>query len=104
MAQNYQEDGSKYEVYCDVKDYIAIHITINNEEYKIVDKEGNEIKTEEITEVLNLLSKRGWKLVDVSVVRGVGQYDDKHYIMKKEIISDIENTIGLKKIEKKKRK
>ena len=104
MAQNYQEDGGKYDVYCDVKEYISISVTINNENFKIVDKDDNDVKTKEITEVLNLLSKRGWRLVDISVVRGTGQYDDRHYIMKKEIISDIENTIGLKKIEKKKRK
>lgn len=94
MAQNYNEDGGKYEVYCKVVDYgNEIRIIINNSNCKFVDKNGENISAKEITEVLNLLSKRGWSLVSSfsSGTSVVGRY----YIMKKEISNDSELSDGL---------
>ncbi len=101
MAQNFQEDGGKYEVYCDVRDYeisvksSQITIRINNTKYNIVDKDGNIVKCNEITEALNLLSKRGWRLVS-SFGYDCGGDTFKHYTMKKEVVSDEDINTGLK--------
>lgn len=93
MAQTFNEDGGKYEVYCDVKTYRSlIYITINNKSYDITDKDGKKVETKEITETLNFLSKRGWKLVSVW---GVDTNSYVHYIMKKDISDDKEIEIGL---------
>lgn len=94
MAQNFNEDGGKYEVYCKVVDYgNEIRIIINNSNCKFVDKNGENVSAKEITEVLNLLSKRGWSLVSSfsSGTSVVGRY----YIMKKEISNDSELSDGL---------
>ena len=102
MAQNFNEDGGKYEVYCDVKYTVAlkerIDITINNEEYKIVNRDGDIIKTKEGTETLNLLSKRGWKLVTTSQSQsGTSGVTVIHYIMMKEVTNDSEIAFGIAK-------
>ena len=94
MAQNFNEDGGKYEVYCKVVDYgNETHIFINNNHCKIVNKNGEQVSTREITEILNLLSKRGWKLVSSfsSGTSIIGRY----YILKKEITDDKEISVGL---------
>lgn len=93
MAQNYNEDGGKYEVYCEVRVYKSlVYIVIDNKNYSIVDKEGKQIKVSDVTEALNLLSKRGWRLV---TAWGVDINSYEHYTMKKEIIDDKEKELGL---------
>ena len=95
FAQNFQNDGNKYEVYCDVTCRVgikkSIDIIINNEEYVIKDKDGATIKTKDVTSTLNLLSKRGWQLVTSSQSQnGTSGAQDMHYIVKKEISDDSE--------------
>ncbi len=97
MAQNFKEDGEKYDVYCSVKNIsprekYAIHsIDILNKNYVIVDKEGNRIKTNSDSEVLSLLSKRGWCLVSSYYTMN----DKLYFIMKKKVSSDEEIKEGL---------
>lgn len=98
MAQNYNEDGGKYEVYCKVvySTYgSALYLIINDKEYVVIDKNGDKIKSKEVTEVLNLLSKRGWKLVSSSI-SDKSMKTDHYFIMKKEITDDNEVELGLK--------
>ena len=93
MAQNFNGDGSKYEAYCEVRIYKSlVYIVIDNKHYNIVDKEGKQVKVSEATEALNLLSKRGWKLV---TAWGVDLNSYERYTMKKEITDDKEKEIGL---------
>lgn len=92
-AQNFKEDGGKYEVYCNVSYQPfgdRLHFIINNKKYVIIDKEGKEIKPKEETELLNLLAKRGWKLVSSSANENY-----YHYTMKKEINDDKEIEVGI---------
>jgi hypothetical protein len=91
-AQNFNEDGGKYEVYCKVVKGLKVSININDETYNIVDKGGEKIKTNDEIEVLNLLSKRGWRLVSSSQP---GTATVQIFIMKKEITDDKEILIGL---------
>lgn len=102
FAQNFQNDGGKYEVYCDIEYYMAlknhVHITINKNKYDIVSKDGEIIKTKEVTEALNLLSKRGWKLVTSSQSQtGTAGVQILHYTMKKEVTDDSEIEVGIEK-------
>ena len=98
-AQNFVGDGSKYDAYCDVECTIlnkkTIRININNECYDIIDNEGKPIEPKDETEALNLLAKRGWKLVS-SWGTTTGLYFI-HFYMKKEISSDKEIEAGLTK-------
>lgn len=101
-AQTFQGDGEKYEVYCDVTCHVgikkSIDITINNEEYVIKDKDGATIKTKDVTSALNLLSKRGWKLVTSSQSQdGTSGAQVMHYIVKKEVFDDREIELGIAK-------
>ena len=103
MAQNFSEDGSKYEVYCDVKDFTNAYggesftITINESKYVIIDNQGKEVKTKEVTQILNLLAKRGWKLVSSFGMNGTNGVlpTEKHYTMVKEVTNDKEIETGL---------
>jgi hypothetical protein len=93
MAQNFNEDGGKYEVYCRVVDLGSErNILINNKHYKIVDKDGKLIGTKDVMEILNLLAKRGWKLVTSF---SSGSSTNKYFIMKKEVKDDKEIDLGL---------
>ncbi len=104
MAQNYNEDGGKYEVYCDVKYFVnalsktTINIVINDNKYTIIDKEGKEIKTKEITTILNCLSKRGWKLISSFGTTGGSNLlpYERHYTMMKIVTNDKEIEEGIK--------
>ena len=102
-AQNFVGDGSKYDAYCDVECTIlnkkTIRININNECYDIIDNEGKPIEPKDETEALNLLAKRGWKLVS-SWGTTTGIYFI-HFYMKKEVSSDKEIEVGLTKKGKK---
>lgn len=104
FAQTFQNDGEKYDVYCDVMYYSGLRkyvkISINNEEYVIKDKDGSTIKTKDGTSTLNLLSKRGWELITASQ----SQYETSgtqiiHYTVKKEISDDSEIGVGIAKEE-----
>ena len=103
MAQNFSEDGGKYEVYCDVKDFTNVYggesftITISESKYVIIDNQGKEVKTKEVTQILNLLAKRGWKLVSSFGMNGTNGVlpTEKHYTMVKEITNDKEIETGL---------
>ena len=105
MAQNYKEDGGKYEVYCDVKQFVnafgssSITITIGNTKYVVVDSQGKDVKIKEPTDAINLLAKRGWKLVSsFGMAGGNGLLPtEKHYTLKKEIIDDKDFELGLQK-------
>lgn len=105
FAQNFQKNGEKYEVYCDVKHFTnafgktTITITVNDDEFEVVDENGNQVKTKEVTMVLNLLAKRGWKLVSSFGTSGGSKVlpIEKHYTMKKEISNDDEINIGISK-------
>lgn len=96
MAQNFNEDGGKYEVYCEVTENLNTHsvtIRINSKICHIVNKETERVKISDATEAISLLSKRGWCLVSshsygVSVIT-------KYYIMKKEVSDDKEIELGL---------
>lgn len=98
MAQNYNEDGGKYEVYCDVKnitpnsDYGVYSIYVFDKRYVIVDKTGKEVDINKDSDVLTLLAKRGWRLVSSYSTNN----DRVHYIMKKEVTKDSEAEEGLK--------
>lgn len=52
-AQNFVDDGSKYDAYCDVECTIlnkkTIRININNECYDIIDNEGKPIEPKDET-------------------------------------------------------
>jgi hypothetical protein len=101
MAQNFNEDGSKYEVYCEVKYTLVgsiLSIEIDNKEYYLVDKDGEQIKAKSPIEVVNLLSKRGWRLV--SVIASGDKNVNRRFFMKKEIFDDKEIEIGLKEDKK----
>lgn len=101
MAQNYKEDGGKYEVYCEVRENLHSHsveIKINGKYRHIVDKEDKRVKMIDSTEAINLLSKRGWRLI-TSHSSGINIID-KYYIMKKEVSNDDEIETGLEKIKK----
>ena len=103
LAQNFQNDGEKYEVYCDVEYFIAavknhVHITINKTKYDIISNNGEIIKIKEVTEALNLLSKRGWKLITSSQSQtGSGGAIILHYTMKKDVVDDSEIEVGIEK-------
>ena len=104
MAQNFNEDGGKYEVYCDVKYFVnalsktTINIVINDNKYTIIDKEGKEIKSKEITTILNCLSKRGWKLFSSFGTTGGSNLlpYERHYTMVKIVANDKEIEEGIK--------
>ena len=102
MAQNYNEDGGKYEVYCDVKnitpnsDYGVYSIYVFDKRYVIVDKTGKEVDINKDSDVLTLLAKRGWRLVSSYFTNN----DRVHYIMKKEVTKDSEAEEGLKQHKK----
>ena len=94
VAQNFNEDGGKYEVYCRVIDLgSGRNILINDKHYKIVDKDGKLVGTKEVMEILNLLAKRGWKLVSSFSYEANGNV--KYFIMKKEVSDDKEIELGL---------
>lgn len=98
MAQNFNEDGGKYEVYCEVTENLFSHsveIKIDGKIRHIVNKEEKRIKIKDSTEALNLLSKRGWRLVS-SHSSGINSID-KYYVMKKEVSDDKEIEVGLEK-------
>ena len=98
MAQNFNGDGSKYEVYCEVTENLNTHsvtIMINGKVRHIVNKEEKRVKIADSTEALNLLSKRGWCLIS-SHSSGINIIT-KYYIMKKEVKDDKEIELGLEK-------
>ena len=104
QAQNFNEDGKEYEIYCEVKiDMTAVMktyytITINGEEHFIADKDGNKIKTKDTTTTLNLLAKRGWKLVSsYGFSPGTSHTTQRYYTLKKVVKNDDEVLIGLVK-------
>ena len=98
VAQNFNEDGGKYDVYCKVVYSTygnSLYLVINDKGYVVIDKNGEKVKSKEVTEVLNLLSKRGWKLVSSSI-SDKSMKTDYHFIMKKEVMDDREIELGLK--------
>ena len=102
FAQTFQNDGEKYDVYCDVMCHAglktSIDIIINNEEYVIKDKDESTIKIKDFTSALNLLSKRGWKLVTASQSQsGTSGVQIMHYTLKKEVSNDSEIEVGIAK-------
>ena len=101
MAQNFNEDGGKYEVYCEVN-YIFMSsvpgIEIGDKEYDIINKDKERIKIKNPNEVINLLSKRGWRLV--SVVTSGDKNVNRRFFMKKEITDDKEIEFGLQENKK----
>lgn len=103
MAQNFNGDGGKYEVYCDVKYFVnalsktTINIFINDNKYIVKNKDGKEEKSKEVTTVLNLLAKRGWKLVEsfgTTAGSNLLPYE-RHYTMMKLVSDDSEIETGL---------
>lgn len=102
MAQNFNEDGGKYEVYCDILNATpnningTYFINIGSENYVIVDKEGKKVSPKKDSEILCLLAKRGWQLVACYYKNN----DKTKFIMKKEVTSDTEINIGLQKEKK----
>lgn len=103
LAQNFNGDGGKYEVYCDVRYFVnslsktTINIIINDNKYVVKDKEGKEVKTKEVTTILNLLAKRGWKLVGTFGTTGGSNLlpYERHYTMMKVVADDSEIETGL---------
>lgn len=103
FAQTFKNDGKQYEVYCDVKFFVnafsktSIDIIINDNSYLIKDEDGKEIKTKEVTKILNLLSKRGWKLVESFGTTGGGNLlpYERHYTMMKLVYNDTEIEEGI---------
>lgn len=96
MAQNFNEDGGKYEVYCEVTENLNTHsvtIRTNGKICHIINKETERVKISDSTEALNLLSKRGWCLIS-SHSSGINIIT-KYYIMKKEVTDDKEIELGL---------
>ena len=101
MAQNYNEDGGKYEVYCEVKYTFmssVLSIEIGDKEYDIINKDKERIKIKNPNEAINLLSKRGWRLV--SVVTSGDKNVNRRFFMKKEITDDKEIEFGLQENKK----
>ena len=101
MAQNFNEDGGKYEVYCEVKHIFVgsvLSIEIGDKEYDIINKDKERIKIKNPNEAINLLSKRGWKLV--SVVTSGDNNVNRRFFMKKEITDDKEIEFGLQENKK----
>ena len=96
MAQNFNEDGGKYEVYCEVE-YIymgnLIYIEINKKRYYLINKDNEKIRTKHPVEVINLLAKRGWKLVAIG--SSGDRNTNRRYVMKKEVVEDKEIELGL---------
>lgn len=101
MAQNFNGDGGKYEVYCEVK-YTFMSsvpgIEIGDKEYDIINKDKERIKIKNPNEAINLLSKRGWRLV--SVVTSGDKDVNRRFFMKKEITDDKEIEFGLQENKK----
>lgn len=101
MAQNFNEDGGKYEVYCEVKYTFmssVLSIEIGDKEYDIINKDKERIKIKNPNEAINLLSKRGWRLV--SVVTSGDKNVNRRFFMKKEITDDKEIEFGLQENKK----
>ena len=97
VAQNFNEDGGKYEVYCEVE-YIfmgdLIYIKINKKRYCLINKDNEKIRIKYPVEVINLLAKRGWKLVAIGA--SGDRNTNRRYLMKKEVVDDKEIELGLK--------
>ena len=93
-AQNFKNDGKEYEVYCMVKHYTygnKVYVNVGEKRYHIA---GYDSKHGELTEVLNLLAKRGWVMV---CCYGTEQSTGSKqcYVMKKVIKDDKEAEEGL---------
>lgn len=102
VAQNFNEDGGKYEVYCDIMNATPSNVNgtysiyIGNNSYVIVDKDGERLIPKKDSEILSLLAKRGWRLV-TCYYKG---YDKTKFIMRKEVNNDDEARTGLQKDKK----
>lgn len=73
-------------------------IEIGDKKYDIINKDKERIKIKNPNEAINLLSKRGWRLV--SVVTSGDKNVNRRFFMKKEITDDKEIEFGLQENKK----
>ena len=95
-------EKEKYEVYCEVVYFKnafskeTVNIYYDGEKYDINDKDGNN-KLKSATQVMRLLSKKGWVLRTSFAVNGNNMLPvEHHYVMVKVVSSDNEILEGLK--------
>lgn len=98
------EDG-KYDVYCKVEGYnlfgvgklkVMLDMGYNTEnKNSLFDENNKKIKFNSMMEVLDYMSKRGWKLVNTYYLTASTKQDVVNFILKKRVSKDEEKTEGL---------
>lgn len=107
-AQSATQPGEKYPVYCEVMGFnawgfgkVKARLDMgrkqpNKEDYEYIYEGNKKRKFNTMMEVLDYMSKRGWKVHSTYVVtEGMGKQNVLHYLMVKEVMNDSEIDEGL---------
>lgn len=106
QAQNVNQPGEKYPVYCSVKGYnfwgvgkVKVQLDLGNKTSNfesLLDENGKQIKFNTMMEVINYMAKRGWELDQVCFfTEGMSKTNVANYILKKYIKDDSEIRAGI---------
>lgn len=98
-------DDGKYNSYCEVFGYnlfgvgklkviLDMGYSTKNEN-SLFGEDGKKIKFNSMMEVLDYMSKRGWKLVETYFISASAKQQVVHYVLEKRVSNEAEKTEGL---------
>lgn len=98
-------DDGKYNSYCEVFGYSLFGVGklkvildmgySTKNENSLFGEDGKKIKFNSMMEVLDYMSKRGWRLVETYFISVSSKQSVVHYVLEKRVSSEAEKTEGL---------